>query len=87
MGDRKDGENHVPEFQPSVATRSSWKSFSRYRQLTQRNGDGLRGKAERFCKKELSGVPSKNLSPQGMDYSERKSELAATGLKVKLERA
>lgn len=31
-----------------------------YRQLTQRNGDGQRGNAERFCKEELSWVPSRS---------------------------
>lgn len=53
--DRKESENCLPEFQLSVATGGSQvECVSSYWGLTQKNGSGLEGGAERAHRKEES---------------------------------
>ena len=46
--------------QPAGAPRSPVESVSGDWQLTQRDGDGLEGRAERVCQEELNWVPTKS---------------------------
>ena len=65
MEHRKDVENPLPEYQPSVAAGDPGRKCFWGWQLTEGNRDGLAGRAERTCWEMLSWVCTKRQRPQG----------------------